>query len=545
MTHAPQRLAALACLGGLIGLPATVCAYVDGAPSLGAVVNGAGTCVVLAVEKVNREKRLIYFKKAEDLRGRHDGAAINHRITDGAHPREPAAVLDWAEPGRRAIFYHTGQAGLVCLGRYWYEVAAGTAPWWTMTQGRPELSFAYFGSVERLRKATLEMLAGNESVITAVKHDEGRWATYADVAFRNVIRGREWPVIRVRASLKMPAAVYGVTRQPNLIVGPGSAGAEDVAALRAGLSDADAAVRLDAAIELGAAGEAAAAARDDLARALTDMNPFVRLAGAEALARLDPMQDKPLAVLLEGARSKAAGERRFAVESLGNLGPVAKPAVEPLTAALKDGDAGVRSRAAEALGQIGPEAASAVARLIDALKDPAVRPAAIDALGKIGAAAEAAVPALARYLTSDPATRRAAALALGRLGPKGAKIAVPHLTAGLASTDDKTRWNATIVLWTIGPAARDAVPAVAASIKAGNEMAIDALTAIDIKAAVPFLVRNRLKSPNADFRRMAAEQLGNAGVASAEVLEALKAAQSDADEGVRNAAGAALTRLKK
>ena len=87
-------------------------AYIEVSYTLGRVVNEATNIVLVKVEKVNKERRLIYYTKVADIKGNHPADAIKHIITDGFNPREPKFILDWAEPGKTAIFFYCGGLSL-------------------------------------------------------------------------------------------------------------------------------------------------------------------------------------------------------------------------------------------------------------------------------------------------------------------------------------------------------------------------------------------------------------------------------------------------
>jgi hypothetical protein len=110
-------------------------AYVEVPYTLGRVVNESTNVVLMKVEKVNKERKLIYYKKIADLKGKHPAEQFKHQITDGGHPREPRGILDWARPGRVAIGFINDKVFLTYTGRVWYESAAGEPPWWVMTRG--------------------------------------------------------------------------------------------------------------------------------------------------------------------------------------------------------------------------------------------------------------------------------------------------------------------------------------------------------------------------------------------------------------------------
>src|SRR5438105_3264210 len=119
-----RLLFAAAVIGGL-ATPAW--AYIDAAPTLAQLTNASTNIVVLRVEKVRREKRVIIYRKVADLKGRHPAEQIKHEITDGWHPGEARLILGWAEPGKVAVCFYSGAVAEICIGNYWYECAAQEA----------------------------------------------------------------------------------------------------------------------------------------------------------------------------------------------------------------------------------------------------------------------------------------------------------------------------------------------------------------------------------------------------------------------------------
>src|SRR5262249_12404948 len=162
----------------------------------GRLVKDSTHIYVIEVEKVSKEKRVIIYRKVADLKGK-SAPEIKHAIGEGLHVREPKQILDWAEPGKLAICFQTRKSAQICLGQYWYEcVAQPEAPWFSMTRGLPERSLAYFGSAVRLRGHVAAMLAGKEVVITAVTHGTPGFRGYEPVAYKDLIRGTDYPVWR-------------------------------------------------------------------------------------------------------------------------------------------------------------------------------------------------------------------------------------------------------------------------------------------------------------------------------------------------------------
>lgn len=166
--------------------------------------------------------------------------------------------------------------------------------------------------------------------------------------------------------------------------------------------------------------------------------------------------------------------------------------VAKMRGALTDKEVAVRRAAAQALWQVGAPAkqADGVARLSEALgdNDQTVRMFAARAIGKIGPDAHAAVPALLLRLQKDEESdvRKLAAKALGLIGAKGNGAHLPDVVQALAQS---------------------------------------------------------LQSKNAGLREYSARAIGELG--GKEAIPALRVAERDSDENVREAVREALQRLEK
>jgi HEAT repeat protein len=190
-----------------------------------------------------------------------------------------------------------------------------------------------------------------------------------------------------------------------------------------------------------------------------------------------------------------------------------------LVAALRSDDPKARDAAWTAFYRLGPKAKKdAVPFLISALDDPKteVQKAAVELLGTIGPEAAAAAPKLASklgdnwflYNTHPVGQGHSAAWTLGAIGAP----AVPPLIDALESNSSMVRRRAASTLGEIGPAAKDAVPALVRLIK---------------KYGAP-------KGAGAE----AVQTLGNIGPAAAEAIPTLHAAydalkDSEDDESIR------------
>src|SRR5258708_7929483 len=94
-------------------------AYIDAPPTLGRLVQYDATyIVVMQVEKVNTEKQAIIYKKVADLKGKYPADRIKQHVSrriadapapeENPRPRGAKSILDWAEPGKLAIFFQDG-----------------------------------------------------------------------------------------------------------------------------------------------------------------------------------------------------------------------------------------------------------------------------------------------------------------------------------------------------------------------------------------------------------------------------------------------------
>jgi HEAT repeat protein len=164
-----------------------------------------------------------------------------------------------------------------------------------------------------------------------------------------------------------------------------------------------------------------------------------------------------VAALVGKLTSADESARLEAIDQLGARGAKAAEAVAPLVELLKDSSAPVRAHAVRSLGEIGAPAKPAVAALIQLAKDPdeTVRRQVVKAVMHIRPGPQVTVPLCVRLLEdSDPGVRMRILHVIAEAGPK----AVPGLIAALRN--DKAAYWACLVLREIGPAAKDAVPAL-------------------------------------------------------------------------------------
>jgi hypothetical protein len=188
------RLFVLCFLGalGVLAVQFPVRAYVEAPHSLGQVVSLSTNVVLMRIEKVDKEKNLIVYRKIRDLKGTHPTEIIRHLIGRGGfNPREWQYPMEWAEVGKTAVFFHNGSASETCIGTYWYQ-AYPQGEWWGMSHGEPFLLRSYCGNVEKLAAAVVDVHAGKEVVVPCMVDGN-----------KDDLHLRRARIQRLRASLKL------------------------------------------------------------------------------------------------------------------------------------------------------------------------------------------------------------------------------------------------------------------------------------------------------------------------------------------------------
>src|SRR5262249_47882661 len=141
---------ALTSLVWLTLLTRSASAYIEVPYSLGRCVHESTNIVLMELSRVNTEKNLLIFKKIADIKGQHAGAEIKHNIGKrGFHEREWKNVMQWAEPGKKAIFMYNAEASETCIGTYWYQCYR-ESEWWALSHAEPFLLRTFYGDPEKL-----------------------------------------------------------------------------------------------------------------------------------------------------------------------------------------------------------------------------------------------------------------------------------------------------------------------------------------------------------------------------------------------------------
>jgi HEAT repeat protein len=468
--------------------------------SLGALVKNSPHIVVLQVERVDRDRSAICFRKAADLKGKDSSGEYRHVVgkasTDLLH--DTKAILGWARPGRLAVCFHNGKRGNVCIGNTWYWCEPQKPPEWDVVSLLDQLPLVYVGPVEKLCDHVRDILAGQVVTVTARSPGEDLYP-FALVNYPDWPRGKKGRVWRIKASLTIGEFAY--SDESPLFVGWGVGGPEVVPALAVALRDPDSLVRADAAQDLGQLGPVARAAAPGLRHTLKDEDPYVRIHAAVALARVEPASVPPVATLVEALRQPHGPVPVAATVALASLGPRGRSAVPALVTAMADGGETIRYAGAVALGELAPEMPrarpgpeiAALVRILEECHTIPARRAAVRALCKYGVEAWAAAPALRQALWDPlPDVARDAADLLARFGAPAVNI----LAAAVQDPEATDRAWAADRLREIGPRARAAIPTLMGALKEEKtDLRLDAARALLFvdpalgrKAAMPVLL---------------------------------------------------------
>lgn len=163
------KLCALATLAGLsFGLvqPSDAPAYIGGPPlSLGMMCWWSTHVMIAKVDRLDRDKNVIVFRKVRDVKGKWPSEIIRHSFNPALGNR--SYVMDWAEPGKTVIMcaLESYKWGHTYIDREWY--AANTADWtnWNVSHSEPLLLRMYAGKTDRLVDAVTQICAGREVVV--------------------------------------------------------------------------------------------------------------------------------------------------------------------------------------------------------------------------------------------------------------------------------------------------------------------------------------------------------------------------------------------
>lgn len=166
-------------------------AYVEAPHSLGRCVHESTNVVLVEVTRVNTEKNLVIYKKLSDIKGKYAQNELKHNIgKKGFHEREWKNVMQWAEPGKKAVFFCNNEASETCMGTYWYQ-AYREGDWWGLSHAEPFLLRTFYGDPDKLAELCTRIVKNEEVVATCLADGD-----------KNQLHLRKGKVQRLKASLK-------------------------------------------------------------------------------------------------------------------------------------------------------------------------------------------------------------------------------------------------------------------------------------------------------------------------------------------------------
>jgi len=338
------------------------------------------------------------------------------------------------------------------------------------------------GTRNRILNAIADLgKAAVPNLIEALKDDEA--APYACVVLGTI--GPEAAEAAPALAERLKAEKRPEVRQ-QLAMALGAVGTEKaVPALIQELSDAREATRVAAAFGLGRIGPPAEAGEAALTKSLETPDPVLKVVAAWALAKIKPHEtaakDQAVNILAEALTSENPLARTAAFRGLADLRPGPRRVLPILRKQLAGKDKAAVTEALRMLAEIGEPAVPA---LTEALRNPEGRVLAASVLAQIGPPAKAAVPDLIDIAKTDknPAAKREAFMALGSIG--GAEAGASVATAALNDPDEKVVIAACYALAQMGPAAKEAAPALK-KLAASDDDAVREEAGKALKAVAP------------------------------------------------------------
>lgn len=166
--------------------------YVEAPMPLSSVIHQSVVVCTMTVARVDRQKNLIVYRKTQDLKGKHPLDEIKHNIGfGGLRPGEWQEIMNWAEVGKTAVFFHNGGASETYTAGGWYQ-AYPQGDWWAMSHTEPFLLRTYAGKADKLGPAVADLLAGKEVLVPCLADGN-----------RDAILKRTARVQRLRTTMKM------------------------------------------------------------------------------------------------------------------------------------------------------------------------------------------------------------------------------------------------------------------------------------------------------------------------------------------------------
>src|SRR5262249_5104523 len=166
-------------------------AYIEAPMTLADVINQSAQITILRVVRVDKPKNLIVYEKVEDIKGKFPTTTARHVCTGQLREGETKTVLDWAEPGKTAIFFAKDGACETCIDSYWYQIYKQGDDLYGMSHGEPFLPRSYAGKADKLPPVVRGIMEGREVICPAMEDN------------KDLLHKRAGRIMRIRASAKL------------------------------------------------------------------------------------------------------------------------------------------------------------------------------------------------------------------------------------------------------------------------------------------------------------------------------------------------------
>ncbi len=438
--------------------------YIDLAPTLAKVVGDSKSIAIVQVDKFSAADHSVMLLPIRALKGDLSADPVRHDVQASDGVAVPRPILQWAQPGARAVMFMSRTTELVCMGQGWYQVRANTAGAWKLGPPRPDLPLAYFGTIGRLCDGVETMLAGKEATLTVLPYGDDTEGASFDLPLNRQALPDLVRVQRIHENISAPPQVTAAASSPTYLIGTGPVDESDLPHLIELLHSSDPAVLADTAHDLRWLGRSARSAAPALATLLDSASPDVRFSAAAAMCRITPRDERAVDVLSKGLDSAETSIRMLAIGNTGIAGKAVFGLADKLAGFLNSPDEATRMTALVAISTLGAPSDKAASALIPLLDNATLAVDAADALGHIGQIATPALPRLAKMLSSDQSdVRWAAVRAMSQIGGDGAHPAVNFIIKALPGATEVDGYNMMIYLSLLGPVAKDAIPTIQSS----------------------------------------------------------------------------------
>lgn len=183
----------LAAIGIILFGASPARAYIGGPPAtLGLMCAWSTHIILVKVEKIDKDKNVIVFRKQRDVKGKWPADVVRQNIGSGAAERQH--IMQWAEVGKTTMIFalESYKWSHTYIDSLWYASNTADWQWWNMSHVEPILLRGFSGKQEKLIAAVNAIQTGQEVVVPCMVGDNMN-----DLALRRA------KLQRLRASLKL------------------------------------------------------------------------------------------------------------------------------------------------------------------------------------------------------------------------------------------------------------------------------------------------------------------------------------------------------